>query len=89
MCYLHGDKRVVDSLFFHQFTVSPQLYNFTLLETSDDVRISDGRQAVSHDYGGATQPDLQTKTCVSVFVFKGVKIFIYTYNMFAVGLFSY
>ncbi len=39
--YLHGDQIIVESLFSHQLTVSPQLFDFTILNASNDISISD------------------------------------------------
>lgn len=65
--HLHGHQPVVDSLLFHQLAVSPQLYDFTLAETGNDVGVSDGGQAVSDDDGGATQSDLEMKFLLNIF----------------------
>ncbi len=40
--YLHGNQIVVNSLIFHQLAVSAVLYNFAILNASDDISISDG-----------------------------------------------
>lgn len=65
--YLHGYQPVVHSLFLHQLAVSPQLYDFTLTETGNDVGVSDGGQAVSDDDSGATQSDLEMKFLLNIF----------------------
>lgn len=61
VCYLHVDQCVVDSLFFHQFIVSTQLHNFSVLEAGDDISVSDSRETVGHNDGGATLSGLDTK----------------------------
>lgn len=55
---LHCDKGMVDSLPLHQFIMCAQFYNFTILETSDDISISNSGQSVSHNDGGPSQPHL-------------------------------
>lgn len=69
VCYLHGDQCLVNSLFLHQLAVSPQLYDCTFLESSDDISVSDGWQAVGHNDGGTTLPDLHAKIWQDVSVF--------------------
>lgn len=59
--YLHGHQTVVDSLLFHQLFVRPQLHNLTIMETTDDVGILDGGEAVGDHDGGATHTDLRAR----------------------------
>lgn len=55
---LHCNKSVVDSFFLHQFVMCAQFCNFTILESSNDISISNSGQPVSHYNGGPAQPHL-------------------------------
>ncbi len=72
---LHGNKRLVDSFSLHQFVMCAQFYNFTILESSNDISISNSRQPVSHYNGSSAQPDLYR--CIK-------KWYIYTHTIFKV-----